>query len=99
MSAAVSRPSAGLFRRLLENPGAVAGLAIMVVLIVVAAVAPIIAPHGPAEQFRESFLTPPFQQAVGVVGQFMASVKAQRSDNRLKRAALDRTDKVSVKGV
>jgi len=68
LSATVSTPRAGLFRRLLENPGAVAGLAVMVVLIAVAAAAPVIAPHGPAEQFRESFLTPPFQQAAFPLG-------------------------------
>ncbi len=68
MSAAVGTPRAGLFRRLLENAGAVAGLAIMVVLIVVAAAAPVVAPHGPAEQFRESFLTPPFQQTMFPLG-------------------------------
>jgi dipeptide transport system permease protein len=63
VSTVAAAPRSGLFRRLLENPGAVAGLAIMVVLIVIAAAAPLIAPHGPAEQFRESFLAPPFQQA------------------------------------
>ncbi len=68
MSMTVATPRAGLFRRLLENPGAVAGLAIMVVLVVIAAAAPLIAPHGPAEQFRESFLAPPFQQATFPLG-------------------------------
>ena len=34
----------------------------MVALIIVAAAAPVLAPHGPAEQFRESYLAPPFQQ-------------------------------------
>jgi dipeptide transport system permease protein len=63
VSATVSSPRAGLFRRLLENPGAVAGLAVMAVLVIVAAAAPAVAPHSPAEQFRESFLTPPFQHA------------------------------------
>ena len=68
MSAAVSAPGAGLFRRLLENPGAVAGLAIMVVLVVVAALAPVVAPHGPAQQFREHFLAPPFQDPHFLLG-------------------------------
>ena len=63
MSATLAAPRAGLFRRLLENPGAVAGLVVMAVLIVLAIAAPVIAPHGPAEQFREHFLAPPFQQA------------------------------------
>ena len=61
MSATIAAPS--LWRRLLENRGAAAGLAIMAVLVVLAAVAPAIAPHGPAEQFRDSFLAPPFAQA------------------------------------
>ena len=68
MSAAVSAPGAGLFRRLLENPGAVAGLAIMAVLVVVAALAPVVAPHGPAQQFREHFLAPPFQNPRFLLG-------------------------------
>ncbi len=42
-------PSLALLRRLLESPGAVAGLAIMVVLVVLAIAAPLVAPHGPAE--------------------------------------------------
>ncbi len=63
LSVTVSAPHAGLFRRLLENPGAVAGLAVMAVLVIVAVAASAVAPHGPAEQFRESFLTPPFQHA------------------------------------
>ncbi len=54
-------PSAGLFRRLVENRGAAAGLAVMALLVVLAIAAPLVAPHGPAEQFRESFLAPPFQ--------------------------------------
>ena len=62
MSANAS-PNAGLFRRLLDNRGAAAGLAIMVLLVLVAAAAPLVTPHGPAEQFRDSFLMPPFQSA------------------------------------
>ena len=34
----------------------------MLVLVALAAAAPLVAPHGPAEQFRQSFLAPPFQQ-------------------------------------
>jgi dipeptide transport system permease protein len=55
-------------RRLLESPGAVVGLVIMVALVILAAAAPYIAPHGPAEQFRESFLAPPFQQRTFPLG-------------------------------
>lgn len=68
MSAPLAAPRAGLFRRLLENPGAVAGLVVMVVLIVLAIAAPLVAPHGPAEQFRQHFLAPPFQQAMFPLG-------------------------------
>ena len=57
----VAAPSAGLFRRVVENRGAAAGLAVMALLVVLAIAAPLVAPHGPAEQFRESFLAPPFQ--------------------------------------
>ena len=61
MSAAVASPNSGLIRRLVQNRGAAVALAIMAVLVVLAAAAPLILPHGPADQFRESFLAPPFQ--------------------------------------
>jgi dipeptide transport system permease protein len=61
MSAAATSPGGGLFRRLVENRGAAAGLAVMLLLVVLAATAPLVAPYGPADQFRESFLAPPFQ--------------------------------------
>ena len=48
-----------------ENRGAVIGLAVMLVLIVVAVFADVVAPHSPIEQFRENFLTPPSWQAGG----------------------------------
>ena len=65
MSASATQrlPRFVLARRLLENPGAVVGLIIMVVLIALAIVAPYVAPHGPADQFRDSFLAPPFEQS------------------------------------
>jgi dipeptide transport system permease protein len=47
------------WRSFAENRGAVLGLAIMLLLIVVALLADITAPHSPIEQFRENFLTPP----------------------------------------
>ncbi len=70
MSAAVIRrpPRFVLARRLMESPGAVIGLLVMVVLAGLAVAAPYVAPHGPAEQFRDSFLTPPFQQATFPLG-------------------------------
>jgi dipeptide transport system permease protein len=56
----------GLFwRGFSENRGAVVGLALMVALIVVAALADVVAPHSPIEQFRTHFLTPPMWQAGG----------------------------------
>jgi dipeptide transport system permease protein len=48
-----------------ENRGAVVGLAIMVLLLVVALLADVVAPHSPIEQFRENFLTPPVWQTGG----------------------------------
>ena len=69
MSVTATRPpSFALARRLLENPGAVAGLVIMAALVAVAAAAPYVAPHGPAEQFRDFYLTPPFQQETYPLG-------------------------------
>jgi dipeptide transport system permease protein len=61
MSASVAAPRFAFARRLLENRGAIGGLAIMVVLVILAALAPLVAPHGPAEQFRDALLAPPFQ--------------------------------------
>ncbi len=43
-----------------ENKGAVVGLAVIVVMAVVALGAPILAPHPPNEQYRDAFLVPPF---------------------------------------
>jgi dipeptide transport system permease protein len=54
------------WRSFTENRGAVLGLAVMVILIVVALAADIVAPHSPIEQFREHFLTPPIWQDGGV---------------------------------
>ena len=69
MSTTVTRTQNFAFaRRLLESPGAVVGLVIMVALVILAAAAPYVALHGPAEQFRESFLAPPFQQRTFPLG-------------------------------
>ena len=48
-----------------ENLGAVIGLYIFAVFVFVAAMADIIAPYDPTEQFREHLLQPPFWQAGG----------------------------------
>jgi dipeptide transport system permease protein len=53
------------WRSFAENRGAVVGLAITLFLIVVAILAPLIAPHSPIEQFRENFLTPPVWEQGG----------------------------------
>ena len=58
------------WRGFAENRGAVVGLAIMVILIVVAVLADITAPHSPIEQFRDHFLTPPAWQQGGT-GRFL----------------------------
>ena len=41
------------------NKGAVLGLAVFVLLVLVAIFAPLIAPHSPYEQYRDALLTPP----------------------------------------
>jgi dipeptide transport system permease protein len=53
------------WRSFAENRGAVVGLAITLFLVVVAILAPIVAPHSPIEQYRENFLSPPAWQAGG----------------------------------
>ena len=54
------------FRRsFVESRGAVGGVVVLVVLIMVAALADVVAPHSPIEQFRDHFLTPPLWQAGG----------------------------------
>jgi dipeptide transport system permease protein len=53
------------WRSFAENKGAVLGLAVMVVLIVVAVAADVAAPYSPIEQFREAFLTPPVWEQGG----------------------------------
>jgi dipeptide transport system permease protein len=48
-----------------ENRGAVGGLAVIVVIVLAALFANQIAPHAPAEQYREHFLAPPVWMAGG----------------------------------
>lgn len=48
-----------------ENAGAVAGLAVIVALLAVALFAPWLAPHPPAEQYRDALLLPPVWLANG----------------------------------
>lgn len=42
-----------------ENRGAVIGLAVLVLLVIAALLAPLIAPHAPHEQYRDALLRPP----------------------------------------
>ena len=42
-----------------ENHGAVAGLAVVVLLVLLAVFADVVAPHSPIEQYRDHFLKPP----------------------------------------
>ena len=53
------------WRSFAENRGAVLGLIVMVVLILLAVFADVVAPHSPIEQFRDHFLTPPMWQQGG----------------------------------
>lgn len=48
-----------------QNKGAVVGLAVFLLLVLMAVFAPLLAPHDPDFQYRDSFLTPPFWQEGG----------------------------------
>ena len=48
-----------------ENRGAVIGLGVFAVLVVVAVFAPLIAPHAPQAQYRDAVLVPPFWEEGG----------------------------------
>jgi dipeptide transport system permease protein len=48
-----------------ENRGAVAGLILFTLLVIIAICAPLLAPHLPDQQYRDSFLTPPMWSAAG----------------------------------
>jgi dipeptide transport system permease protein len=58
------------WRAFSENRGAVIGLVVMLVLILLAVSADMVAPHSPIEQFRDNFLTPPVWQEGGT-GKFL----------------------------
>jgi dipeptide transport system permease protein len=64
----VQKPSSPLrefWRYYSENRGAVLGMVLFIALIVIAIFAPLLAPHLPDQQYRESFLTPPIWNAAG----------------------------------
>ena len=48
-----------------ENNGAVAGLGVIVILVLLAIFADVVAPHSPVEQYRSHFLKPPVWMAGG----------------------------------
>ncbi len=48
-----------------ENRGAVIGLVVFAILVVVAGLAPLIAPHAPNAQYRDAVLVPPFWEEGG----------------------------------
>jgi dipeptide transport system permease protein len=48
-----------------ENKGAVIGLWVFLALVVLAILAPLIAPHAPNAQYRDAVLVPPFWQEGG----------------------------------
>ncbi len=49
-----------------RSRGAVAGLGVLLLVLVLAAFADVLAPHSPVEQFRDHFLAPPAWQAGGL---------------------------------
>ena len=63
-----SKPTSGLrefWFYFSQNTGAVIGLVLFILLVLAAAFAPWLAPHDPAFQYRDAFLTPPAWQAGG----------------------------------
>ena len=56
-----------------ENRGAVVGLYVVIGLIVVAALADVIAPHSPFEQYRDALLQPPVWQEGGTISHIMGT--------------------------
>jgi dipeptide transport system permease protein len=52
-------PLAEFWRYFSENRGAVAGLVVFVLLVIVALAAPLVAPYAPDQQFRDHLLAPP----------------------------------------
>jgi dipeptide transport system permease protein len=58
-------PLAEFWHYFSENKGAVGGLVVIVIVVLAAVFADQIAPHPPAEQYRDHFLAPPFFMAGG----------------------------------
>lgn len=70
---------AEFWRYFRENRGAVTGLAFFTLIVVVAILAPLLAPYGPDIQFRDAFLTPP-AFAQGGDARFLLGTDAIGSD-------------------
>ncbi|MDR7123215.1 ABC transporter permease subunit [Pseudotabrizicola sp. 4114] len=51
-----------------QNRGAVVGLVVFVLLVLIAFLAPVLAPHSPTQQFRDALLVPPVWQEGGRSG-------------------------------
>jgi dipeptide transport system permease protein len=64
-TAAPPSPAAELWRDFRRNRGAVVGLAVIVLLVLVALLADIVAPYNPSEQYRDATLRPPSLTPVG----------------------------------
>lgn len=62
-----SHPLVEFWRDFARNPGAVLGLAVVVLLVFCAVFADRLAPHSPIEQYRDAILTPPAWAAGGRV--------------------------------
>ena len=58
-------PLASFWAAFRENRGAVIGLAVFAVIVLLALTANVVAPHSPIEQFRDSVRTPPVWEAGG----------------------------------
>ncbi len=64
-TAAPPHPLRMFWRSYAENPGAVAGLAVIVTVCLLALFADVVAPHSPIVQYRDAFLKPPAWTANG----------------------------------
>ncbi|MBP0440600.1 ABC transporter permease subunit [Tianweitania sediminis] len=73
-----SRRAAEFWFYFSENKGAVIGLFVFLLLVVVALLAPLIAPHDPTQQYRDSILVPPFWQEGGSASFLLGSDQVGR---------------------
>ena len=77
--AAATHPLREFWYYFSENKGAVAGLAVIVTVLLAAIFADIVAPHAPAQQYRDNFLAPPVWQEGGSA-QFLLGTDAVGRD-------------------